>query len=103
MTLAESQRALHRHNDTLARLERASRHAFSYAMGVAAGLGGILCLLNAALFVCLCKRARRQVGQGNTEGEGCSENVKLISCVSGKVISGRRDAKSQKCCRPHKW
>ena len=65
MTLAESQRALHRHNDTLARLERASRHAFSYAMGVAAGLGGILCLLNAALFVCLCKRARRQVGQGS--------------------------------------
>ena len=59
MTLAESQRVLYHHNDTITRLERASRHAFSYAMGVAVAFGGLLCLLNVALFVCLCKKARR--------------------------------------------
>ena len=60
MTLAESQRVLYHHNDTITRLEKASQHAFSYVMGITVGFGGLLCLLNAAIFVCLCKRARRQ-------------------------------------------
>ena len=66
MTLAESQRVLYHHNDTITRLEKASQHAFSYAMGITVGFGGLLCLLNAVIFVCLCKRARRQVlGESN--------------------------------------
>ena len=65
MTLAESQRVLYHHNDTITRLEKASRHAFSYAMGITVGFGALLCLLNAAIFVCLCKRARRQARLSN--------------------------------------
>ncbi len=61
MTLAESQRVLYQHNDTLTRLEKASKHAYSYAMGITAGLGGVLCLLNAILFVCICHRRKRFV------------------------------------------
>jgi hypothetical protein len=59
MTLAESQRVLYQHNDTLSRLERASQHAYSYAMGITVGLGGMLCLLNAVLFGCICHRRKR--------------------------------------------
>ena len=56
MTLAESQRVLHQQNNTLKRLEDASKDAYSYALAVALSLGGILCLLNAILLLYLCRR-----------------------------------------------
>ena len=59
MTLAESQRVLHHHNNTLKRLEDASKDAYSYALAVALSLGGILCLLNGVLLLYLCKRNRK--------------------------------------------
>ena len=37
MTLAESQQVLYQHNDTLSRLEEASKYAYSYALGITAG------------------------------------------------------------------
>lgn len=63
MTLAESQRVLYQQNDTLVRLETASRYAYSYAVGITAGLGGILFLLNAVLLGCVCRR-RAAAGGG---------------------------------------
>ena len=58
MTLAESQQVLYQHNDTLVRLEEASKVAYSYALGITVGLAFVLCVLNAVLFVCICKRRR---------------------------------------------
>ncbi len=55
MTLTDSL-----HNDTLARLEASSRDALSYAMGLTAGLGGVLAVLNAVLLACLCRAKRRE-------------------------------------------
>ena len=52
---------LHQHNDTLLRLEAASKSAYSYALGITVGLGGILCFLNGMLLLCLCqKRSSRK-------------------------------------------
>ena len=47
---------LHQHNDTLSRLEAASSSAYSYALGITVGLGGILCFLNGMLLLCLCQK-----------------------------------------------
>ena len=47
---------LHQHNDTLSRLEAASKSAYSYALGITVGLGGILCFLNGMLLLCLCQK-----------------------------------------------
>ena len=37
MTFAESQRVLYQQNDTIVRLEEASKYAYSYALGITAG------------------------------------------------------------------
>lgn len=58
MTFAESQQVLYQHNDTLIRLEEASKYAYSYALGITVGLAAILCLLNGILFMCICSRKR---------------------------------------------
>ncbi|XP_059081378.1 neuroligin-4, Y-linked-like [Tigriopus californicus] len=58
MTFAESQQVLYQHNDTLVRLEEASKYAYSYALGLTVGLAAILCLLNGILFMCICSRKR---------------------------------------------
>jgi hypothetical protein len=68
MTLAESQRVLHHHNNTLKRLEDASKDAYSYALAVALSLGGILCLLNGVLLLYLCKRNRKSSKRSPTNG-----------------------------------
>lgn len=60
MTFAESQQVLYQHNDTLVRLEEASKYAYSYALGITVGLALILCLLNAVLFACICRRRSRR-------------------------------------------
>ncbi len=76
MTLAESQRVIYQHNDTIVRLEEASRYAYSYAMGITAGLGGILLLLNAVLISCIC---RRRPGGGRPGGSPAKEGQDGLS------------------------
>ena len=73
---------LHQHNDTLLRLEAASKTAYSYALGITVGLGGILCFLNGMLLLCLCqkrsarKRNASQCGDPNTSiGKICALKI----------------------------
>ena len=55
------------HNDTLSRLEAASKSAYSYALGITVGLGGILCFLNGMLLLCLCQKRNQNQNRKNQE------------------------------------
>ncbi len=59
MTLAESHQVLFQHNDTLVRIEEASKYAYSYVLVASVGLGAIFCVINAAILVCICQRRHK--------------------------------------------
>ena len=74
---------LHQHNDTLLRLEAASKSAYSYALGITVGLGGILCFLNGMLLLCLCQK--RSARKRNTSQ--CGDPATSIASAADYMAS----------------
>nr|XP_040566771.1 neuroligin 4-like [Lepeophtheirus salmonis] len=89
ITLADSQQVLYQQNDTLIRLEEASRNAYSYALGITVGLGSVLCLLNGVLIVCLCTRNSQNgcCGSGvkNTTSSNASSRSPSLSSANSRI------------------
>ena len=54
-------------NETFVKWEEASKEAYSYALAVAVGMGGVLCIVNGMLLLCICQRSGRR---------NCSKNNK---------------------------
>ena len=77
MTFAESQRVLYQHNDSLVRLEEASRHAYSYVLAVTVGVGGLFCLINAAILGCICQRRRRRSQKEGSKAAAATASTPL--------------------------
>ena len=76
---------LHQHNDTLLRLEAASKSAYSYALGITVGLGGILCFLNGMLLLCLCQK--RSARKRNTSQ--CGDPATSIASAADYMASSQ--------------
>ena len=47
-------------NETFVKWENASKQAYSYALAVAVGMGGVLCIVNGMLLLCICQRSSRR-------------------------------------------
>ena len=47
-------------NETFVKWEDASKEAYSYALAVAVGMGGVLCIVNGMLLLCICQRSGRR-------------------------------------------
>lgn len=47
------------HNDTLVRIQEASKHAYSYVLMASVALGGLFCLINVAILLCICQRRQK--------------------------------------------
>ena len=80
--ISVSLQVLHQHNDTLLRLEAASKSAYSYALGITVGLGGILCFLNGMLLLCLCQKRRKSSSRASNNEPHTSGSMASIDYLT---------------------
>ena len=77
------------HNETILQFELASKNAYSYALAIAVGIAGILCIFNGMLLLCLCQRRAKSGSamEPNEQSLGSTSETRTRSC-SMEYLSG---------------
>ena len=65
--------------------EDASKFVYSYALAVAVGMGGVLCIINGMLLLCICQRSkRRNTSKGSVHYDSATPRDSTIHTTNSR-------------------